>query len=661
MINRSNRFAAVVWTVAGCLAAGWMTAGLSVAKARAGDICSGDVLCLDQGWTESQRAKWYTTSQGSRLLPLSWALALEEAGRETRFLGDENMRALGYIPSPVSTSNPNGLPIGFVVDEDKTSRADIMCETFSEACNGFLMRKPWLGLTCSACHTNDMVFSGQRIRIEGAPTLADFQAFLEDLLAALQATHDDSAKFDRFARAVLGTDLSVETRIALRRQLAEQIDWRRMLIERNQPGMRYGYGRLDAQGHILNKVAAVGGGDALPNALVSDAPSSYPQVWNTSQQDKIQWNGIARNILSIPLFGNNTDIGALVRNTSEVIGVFAHIEISPRWKSGLLGYSSSLRVENMIDLERQLATLQSPRWPETVLPEIDWDKAERGRALFEADCISCHGDLAWDDVQTPVKVKMQNLEKAGTDIFLACNTFAHQSGAGRFQGRRPFMLKGDKIAAEDFTRDMLTNAAVGAVIGRADELAGSLFDDVFNEAGPQELVVSLAETLGPDYLPGASDGRKKELARQCLESAEAEKSADDSVLAYKARPLNGIWATAPYLHNGSVPTLYDLLLPSPLRVVLPNDETMDPPGEGDRPPSFHLGSRVFDPVKVGYVTEPLDILTRADGTVVPSFAFDVYDDTGAPIPGNYNSGHDYGTGNLTDAERWELVEYLKTL
>lgn len=630
------------------------------ASAQAQGVCGGDITCLDQGWSETERSFWYTTSQGSRLLPLNWALALEEAGREKKFFGDKNMAALNYIPRPASTDNPLGLPIGFVVDKERSSRADIMCETFPEACNGLLMRKPWIGMTCSACHTNEITFSGQRIRIEGAPTLADFQTMLEKLLEALQETAGDDAKFNRFARDVLGTDLSVTTRAQLRAQLTEQIAWRQGLIDRNQPNMRYGYGRLDAQGHILNKVATVGGEGPVEGNVVSDAPASYPHIWNTSQQDKIQWNGIARNILSIPLFGNNTDIGALVRNTSEVIGVFAHIEISPRWKSSLLGFRSSLRVENMIDLERQLAELKSPRWPESILPAIDWTRADRGREHFVEHCVECHTDLAWDDLQTPIAVKMEGLDALGTDIFLACNTFAHQSKAGRYEGRRPFIVKGGRIEAEDFTRDMLTSAAVGAVLGRVDELAGSLFDDVFDEAGRAEM--AMIETVGnTDYLPGVANQAKKDLAAHCLESDEAQKAPGDSILAYKSRPLNGIWATAPYLHNGSVPSLYDLLLPSPLRVKLPQSEQLEMPGDGQRIASFAVGSREFDPERVGFVTAPADLMTRADGSVVSTFDFNVYDDSGAPIPGNYNSGHEYGVGELTDEERWELIEYLKTL
>lgn len=102
-----------------------------------------------------------------------------------------------------------------------------------------------------------------------------------------------------------------------------------------------------------------------------------------------------------------------------------------------------------------------------------------------------------------------------------------------------------------------------------------------------------------------------------------------SLESYKARPLNGIWATAPFLHNGSVPSLYDLLLP-----------------EKDRPKRFAVGQREFDPVKVGFLSDP-------NHPNAPYF-FDTSE------PGNSNKGHRYGT-NLTEAERWALLEYLKSL
>jgi hypothetical protein len=98
--------------------------------------------------------------------------------------------------------------------------------------------------------------------------------------------------------------------------------------------------------------------------------------------------------------------------------------------------------------------------------------------------------------------------------------------------------------------------------------------------------------------------------------------------AYEARPLNGIWATAPYLHNGSVPTL-DALCRK----------------RADRPATFTVGVRSFDTAKVG-LGEP------ASSASLPKF------DTSSP--GNSNAGHEFGT-SLSEEERKWLIEYLKTL
>ena len=117
-----------------------------------------------------------------------------------------------------------------------------------------------------------------------------------------------------------------------------------------------------------------------------------------------------------------------------------------------------------------------------------------------------------------------------------------------------------------------------------------------------------------------------------METANAtfdKKVAATDELAYKARPLDGIWATAPYLHNGSVPNLYQLLLPAK-----------------DRVKTFYVGTRDFDPLNVGFSTD-----NRPGASV-----FDT------SLPGNSNAGHDaYGTDKMTDEQRWQLVEDPKTL
>lgn len=600
-----------------------------------------DVMPLDQGWSDQQRTQWYTTTQGSRLLPLDWMLNLEAASsteaQPKTFLKD--IERLGYLPNPVSTDNPHKLPLGFVVDHDKSRDADLMCDTFPETCDAKTMRQPWVGLNCSACHTNDIRFDGKAFRVEGATTLADFQSLEEELLKSLKATVENPQRMDKFARAVLDSDFSNETRASLEKQLREQVTWQQKLEDKNRSKVRYGHGRLDAQGHILNKVALVTRVPEQLHTVDADAPASYPFIWNTAQQKKIQWNGIADNKTTINIFGLKTDVGALVRNTSEVIGVFAHIE-TDRGKA-YRGYDSSVRLKQLISLERQLAALKSPVWPADILPPVDQAKAARGKALFDTSgCANCHKHLNPGDLESPANEMMVPIQEQKTDLFLACNTFLHISKSGNQAGQKVFGLTGDRIGEVDVTRNLLVNAVVGAVIGKFDELAAGVFTDVFPPDKPNPGAIVRAE----DALPGVTDPIKKSMAAQCL-------SQDNHpLLAYKARPLNGIWATAPYLHNGSVPTLYDLLLPA--KVKNQADGKPDPTGP-TRPETFAVGSRDFDPVKVGF---------RSEVDATTEFVFRVRDETtGEPIPGNYNSGHDYGTGQLTDEQRLELVEYLKTL
>jgi hypothetical protein len=606
-------------------------------------ICKGDLFCLDQGWSDAERAWWYTASQGSRLLPLDWALALEMPNSTQKFFGPDNIRALGYLENPVSDANPHGLPVGFAVDLDKSSNADLMCDRFPEGCAARTMRKAWVGLNCAACHTAELTLGTKRVRIEGAPAQADFQSFIEGVLPALEATASQEDKFRRFADNVLNPSALPKEHASLMKQLQEQIAWRGLLFEKNATTLEHGHARLDAQGYILNKITAVSGGGEDPFPSPSDAPVSYPFVWNTAQQKQIQWNGIARNFLEFELFGDKTDFGALVRNTSEVIGVFAHIEAYNR--RAFKGYRSSLRLKNMVELERLLGRLESPVWPTDVLPPLDPDKVARGRVLFEgqADCARCHAHLEPDDLVTPANDKMTPLAEVKTDVFTACNTFLHESVAGNFERQWEFAYTGDVIRREDFTRKMLVNASVGAIVSKTPSIFGLIFSDIFNGARANLFGVSEGLT---EYLPGVVDPVKKEQAQICL-------TQTDAILAYKARPLNGIWATAPYLHNGSVPSLYDLLLPAKVaNIAGVASAAGDGTGPSEfRPETFGIGQRGFDAARVG--------LSQDDDTI--RFTFKVRDENGAPIPGNFNSGHDYGNANLTQSEREDLVEYLKSL
>jgi hypothetical protein len=108
---------------------------------------------------------------------------------------------------------------------------------------------------------------------------------------------------------------------------------------------------------------------------------------------------------------------------------------------------------------------------------------------------------------------------------------------------------------------------------------------------------------------------------------------------YANMPLDGVWLRAPYLHNGSVPTLRDLLEP-----------------RGKRPTKFYRGYDVYDQQRVGFVSTVREEEGRA------FFLYDTADDKGRSLPGNGREGHEgerYGT-ELPEADKVALIEYLKS-
>jgi mono/diheme cytochrome c family protein len=108
------------------------------------------------------------------------------------------------------------------------------------------------------------------------------------------------------------------------------------------------------------------------------------------------------------------------------------------------------------------------------------------------------------------------------------------------------------------------------------------------------------------------------------------------VEGYVAPPLKGIWASAPYLHNGSVPTLWHLLHPE------------------DRPAVWRRRAIAMDETRIGLVVEELDRVPSNLTAAEKRWYFDTR------VKGKSASGHDYPS-SLTEDEKDALLEYLKTL
>jgi hypothetical protein len=571
-MGRSGR---LVLTVAAVVALAWVAVLRS--QPAAGPAT------LDQGWSQSDRDRFYTTSQGSQLLPYSWYVALEQPGGTAPFNADHLSR-YGYLENANRELNPDSLPLGFVKDGEED----------------------WLGLTCAACHTNEVRYQGRSWRVDGGPTDADTWAFLSDLDRALAETaaSPDADRYRRFAAAVaMRTGKPADSRLYADLKTFSSAFTK--FVNSSRTEVLWGRARLDAFGMIFNRATGIDL-DNWGNTRPPDAPVSLPFLWDTHWHDYVQWNGSAPNTLAFQRLG---------RNVGEVLGVFAHVDFPRR---GALFVNSSGRPVQLLDIEHRLSRLRSPAWPQELGP-IDTRLAARGAAVYQIYCVSCHALTPRDKPIGRMTIVRTPIDEVGTDPLMANNAKGRIAKAGILEGRRlPLSLK--KMSAEPQSVELTVAIAMGVILAPPNWR----FRGGGDERGLFAAIKADEDEGEKQTTTMRSPGDLKEMAEQLV----AQHKDKTNELRYKARPLDGIWATAPYLHNGSVPNLWQLVQPKA------------------RATTFYVGTREFDPKNVGFVT-----------TAFPgAFQFDT------SKRGNSNVGHDsYLPAAVSDDDRWALVEYMKTL
>ena len=537
-------------------------------------VAGESVEYLDQGWTEQQRQTFYQTPQGSYLVPLKWYLSLERRNSTELISSDRNIKKYNYLINTNSNGDSRHVPLGFAIEP---------------VANG----DDWLGYSCAACHTNDIKFGGKKIRIDGAPTLANFSRFVSGIRRSVISTLNNADKFNRFAKRVIATYDPTEKE-KLFQALTSYAKTLREFGSRNHTDLKYGYGRLDAFGIIMNELF-VDDLHVTQNRSEPNAPVSYPFLWGTPSHDWVQWNG-----------GANNPIG---RNVGEVLGTFGSINLVDPTKFG----TTSARASELIVLENLVKKLKAPKWPEQYLGVIDKEKAEKGRVIYqeshgyEESCASCHAlkdanglyplTLAEENLFGAqfVVTNMSPLAEIKTDATSALNFATRVVSTGHLAPLLPAPYTG---AAELPAPLMLS-----LLVGMATQSSIAAVEPALTQA---QIVDAIGYRIKANGLPAYSP---------------------KNLLAYRARPLDGIWATAPYLHNGSVQNLKDLLKPA-----------------SQRKQTFYVGSHKFDVKRVGFVSENQSNTSLLDTT----------------IPSNSNSGHEYGV-NLSAEEKSQLLEFLKTL
>jgi hypothetical protein len=463
-----------------------------------------------------------------------------------------------------------------------------------------------------------------------------------------------------------------------------QIGWEREILARNRVDhIEEGFGRLDALNRIGNQVFFE---DMLPpdaaklpehlaaNYARIDAPVSFPPIWD------VPWFLWAQYDASI--------LNELVRNAGETLGVNAKVNLTTYSDDKRPLFRSSADILNVHWFEEMLRGpdpfaaagpgntpafkgLVAPKWAEVAdifngdtAWQIDPDKVMQGRKLYRQHCIECHRgpvrdpdfDREWPEYsfwreENPDRREKNWMTVGGQRYFNVVQKPVGDMGTDRQQSR-VLTERQVKLPPELGLKPVeYLNAKWGCELPK---------DDAMNSSFTLALMAVVDRTVEQWFQDNNSpvELRKKMWGRRpncqnrrvvtLLQPGEGATGKPVIVTAphYRARPLDGVWATAPYLHNGSVPTLNDMLLP-----------------QDKRPAVFCVGSREFDPVAVGLkgaVRETCDPgFSRLDTTQL----------------GNSNQGHSFqGTETdtkklppgvigpeLTPSERNALVEYLKTL
>jgi hypothetical protein len=514
-------------------------------------------------------------------------------------------------------------------------------------------------------------YKGTGIRIDGGGSLADMESFLLELGEALEATLADEEKFNRLAEKVI-EDTNPPNKDNFRESLEEVFDRHQRYNDSNIPlhgdqTVHYGYGRLDAFGRIYNQILThLMPSCPCPTTNPANAPVSYPFLWDIAQHDFVQWNGVA---------GNNSGsvtgfFGPLGRNVGEVLGVFATFSLERRGIEA--GYRSSVDRRNLNRLEEQVTYLQSPVWSEEILPKINRSLAEEGQRVFaEYECGSCHkggveinGKIEEREVfdradpKRRVIAQFSSTKMIGTDPLMADNGIDLKGKSGLFKGKNESPDRVSDKFGEETSAFAALSRAVTYVILEPDHDKGWL-----RRGGEWTYDLLTAALSNPIKKVGT-----KLVDFEVFKVGEKEEKNMELLRAYKGRTLNGIWATGPYLHNGSIPNLYELFLPA-----CTDEEVAS--GQECRSNRFTVGSREFDPVRVGLVS-------KSSADYPGLYTFDT------SLPSNSNAGHEYASGEtgiivrdakglairdvsgefktkrfppMSKEKREALVEYLKTL
>jgi hypothetical protein len=609
------------------------------------------ITYLNQGWTADQREKYYQTPQGSLIIPYSWFLALEQPGLGNRepFSAQDNLVRYDLVPDS-SRYNPDHLPVGITKQTISPDHLPEMGCGAPPCPAGSSLHTAWLTYSCAACHTSQINYQGKTFGVDGSRGRWNFTVFNTSMANMLLVTSLNPFMFDRFASKVIriekrpdGPDEKAQVQKELREFLRS-----RAIVGGIIAGFKHtyptdeGYGRMDALGRGAN-------GQFAPldarNVLLANAPVLIPPLWYTHDFDWVQ-----------SVAGIRQPLG---RNITESWGVNSAVDlVNPNPEKR---FHSSIPLHHVFWMETLISVMTAPKWPEEILGPIDPEAVKLGKYLYE--------EKVFDGALSPAEEQWcaaPSAGTAGTDGWQPC---PNPNGSSKGLCARCHAAVGEVYANEYRKRYYQLPMYKLSVIGTDPA-------DAVNFNGRQVYTGALRAKfggrekvgIGEALLTTTSAVLEREFEHQHILPEDRpmitgfRKNDFRAPLGYPARPLIGYWATPPYLHNGSVPNLYELLSPV-----------------AERSGTFWTGDLEFDPVKVGYRDSKFEggfeFTTRRSFLDAVGYSlrelFAGHLTFQRDVAGNSNLGHEFrdapkGTKgvigpSLTPKERLAIIEYMKVM
>ena len=533
------------------------------------------VIWSQNGWSDAERAEYHHLAEGSELTSYELLAHLVSVKTGKPFL--DNMERFGFIPDATSATNPHGLPVGLttVHSRDKSR-------------TGLEM----VGFNCAACHVGEVSYRGKRVRIDGAPSLVDLQSYQVELKDSLDATLRDPQKAVALAIAIV-----------------------RDLHAGDSPSSQ------DATSYATDPAAKTA-------ADVAAGPTADTNFHSVSSR-------AADTADTSTTLRGQTALASFQRVMALAKARLAYL------KNGKLLVDGTEPGPGRIDAFGAARNLLFPknaiRMQSPVSFPFIWDVPDTTQQRSGTEAVWIHYDGNTNSILE------RNIGQAlGMGAVFDPKTY---ESTLRIANLHRLEMLTHKLNAPKWPADIL---------GTIDEAKAKVGEKIFSDkcrSCHDNHIYDLTD-VGTDPQRASSFGQPvaggvsfPTAIKPILDGLKARAFADDGVPPadqaamdanpviwratgqYLARPLTGVWATAPYLHNGSVPTLWHLLHPA------------------ERPAKFIVGNREYDPAKLGYAT---------DGN---GWTFDTSQ------PGNSNIGHagdKYGT-NLTEDQKATLLEFLKTI